>query len=188
MVRNDALEPCGAIVWEAKNAKNWAPAWIAKLKEDQREAGAPLAVLVTTALPDGVRGFGCLDGIWVADLASYPTLAVALRRQLIEISRARAVSTGVSAKMELLYNYLSGHEFRHRVEAIVEAFTAMQAQLARERRAMEKQWAEREKQLDRAIASTTGMYGALAGIIGQSLPAIPALELDDVRLLENDGA
>lgn len=188
IVRNEALQSCGSIVWEAKNAKNWQPAWIAKLKDDQREAGAGLAVLVSTALPDGIRGFGCLDGVWVADLASYPALAVALRQQLIEITRARAISTGVSAKMEALYNYLSGHEFRHRVEAIVEAFTNMQAQLQRERRAMEKQWAEREKQIERVIASTTGMYGALAGIIGRSLPAIPALELEDTKLLEDNDA
>ena len=188
VVRNVALEPCGTIIWEAKNARNWSAAWIAKLKDDQREAGAGLAVLVSTALPDGIRGFGFLDGVWVADLVSYPAVAVALRQQLVEVVRARAITTGVSAKMELLYNYLSGHEFRHRVEAIVETFTAMQAQLARERRAMEKQWAEREKQIERVITSTTGMYGALVGIMGQGLPAFPALELDEPRLLEDHDA
>ncbi|EQD34176.1 hypothetical protein B2A_12775, partial [mine drainage metagenome] len=139
VVRNNALQPCGTIVWEAKNAKNWSSAWIAKLKDDQRAARAGLAVLVSTTLPAAIRGFGCLDGVWVSDLASYPALAIALREQLIEVVRARVVSTGVNAKMELLYGYLSGHEFRNRIEAIVEAFTAMQAQIARERRAMEKQ-------------------------------------------------
>lgn len=178
IVRNESLAECGAIVWEAKNAKNWQPAWIGKLKDDQREAGAALAVLVATALPEGVRGFGCVDGVWVADLATYPALGAVLRAQLIEVARARAVSTGVSAKMEALYGYLTGHEFRHRVEAIVEAFSSMQQQLARERRAMEKQWAEREKQIDRVITSTTAMYGALARIVGSSLPTIPALALE----------
>jgi hypothetical protein len=90
--------------------------------------------------------------------------------------------------MELLYNYLSGDEFRHRVEAIVEAFTAMRSQLEKERRAMTRHWAEREKQIERVIISTTGMYGALQGIIGQGMPAIPALELeaDDTPLLERE--
>jgi len=89
--------------------------------------------------------------------------------------------------MELLYQYLAGDEFRQRVEAIVEAFEAMQGQIQRERRAMEKHWAEREKQLQRVIFGTSAMYGALQGIVGSGLAAIPALELDDVHLLPDPG-
>jgi len=183
-VRNDRLEDCGLILWETKNAKNWSPAWIDKLKQDQRAAGAAAAVLVAVALPDGMEGFGRLDGIWVAGLKLWPALAVALREQLIAVSYARAATAGKGEKMELLYEYLSGTEFRQRVEAIVEAFEAMQLQLNRERRAMEKQWAEREKQIARVIGSTSAMYGALQGIVGAGLPSIPALELDDRPLLE----
>lgn len=73
---------------------------------------------------------------------------------------------------------MAGDAFRHRVEAIVEAFTALQAQLARERRAMEKLWKERERQLDRIVGSTAGMYGELRGTIGGAMAAIAALELD----------
>jgi hypothetical protein len=186
-VRNDRLEDCGLILWETKNAKNWAPAWIDKLKQDQRTAGAAAAVLVSAALPDGLEGFGRIDGIWVAGLKLWPAVAVALREQLIAVSYVRAASAGKSEKMELLYEYLAGTEFRQRVEAIVEAFEAMQTQLNRERRAMEKQWAEREKQIARVVGSTSAMYGALQGIVGAGLPSIPALELDGVPLLDDRG-
>lgn len=182
-VRNDRLEDCGLILWETKNAKNWAPAWIDKLKQDQRAAGAAAAVLVSAALPEGIEGFGRIDGIWVAGLKLWPALAVALREQLIAVSYARAAAAGKDEKMELLYQYLSGDEFRQRVEAIVEAFEAMQLQLNRERRAMEKQWAEREKQIARVVGSTSAMYGALQGIVGAGLASIPALELDNTPLL-----
>lgn len=184
-VRNDRFEDCGLILWETKNAKNWAPAWIDKLKQDQRNAGAAAAVLVSVALPDGIEGFGRIQGIWVANLRTWPALAVALREQLISVAYARAASAGKNEKMERLYEYLSGDEFRQRVEAIVEAFEAMQTQLNRERRAMEKQWAEREKQIQRVIGSTSAMYGALQGIVGAGLAAIPALELDPGDLLED---
>lgn len=186
-VRNDRLEECGLILWETKNARNWAPAWIDKLKQDQRAAGAAAAVLVTVALPDGIEGFGRIDGIWVAGLKTWPALAVALREQLIQVAYARAATAGKGEKMELLYQYLSGDEFRQRVEAIVEAFEAMQTQLNRERRAMERQWAEREKQITRVIGSTSAMYGALQGIVGAGLAPIPALELDDRPLLDDRG-
>jgi hypothetical protein len=184
-VRNERLEECGAIVWETQNTKAWQPAWLDKLKQDQRAVGAATAVLVSVVLPDGIEGFGRIDGVWVAGLRAWPALALALREHLIQVAYARAASEGKSEKMELLYRYLAGDEFRQRVEAIVEAFEAMQSQMQRERRAMERQWAEREKQLQRVIGSTAAMYGALQGIVGGGLAAIPALELDDRVLLEN---
>ncbi|MEJ2387667.1 MAG: DUF2130 domain-containing protein [Chromatiaceae bacterium] len=183
-VRSERLEDCGLILWETKNAKNWAPAWIDKLKQDQLAAGAAAAVLVSVALPEGMEGFGRIDGIWVAGIRTWPALAIALREQLIAVTYTRAASAGKNEKMELLYQYLAGDEFRQRLEAIVEAFTAMQAQIQRERRAMEKQWAEREKQIHRVIGSTSAMYGALQGIVGGGLAVIPALELEGEQRLD----
>ncbi len=187
-VRNERLQDCGIIVWETKNTKLWQPAWLDKLKQDQRTVGAAVAVLVSVALPEGIEGFGRIDGIWVTGIKTWPALASALREQLTQVAFVRAASEGKNEKMELLYQYLAGDEFSQRVEAIVEAFEAMQGQIRKERRAMEKHWAEREKQLQRVIGSTSGMYGALQGIVGGSLPAIPALELDGGGLLEDQSA
>ena len=178
-VRDPRLNECGAIVWETKNTKAWQPAWLDKLKADQRSIGAPLAVLVSAVLPESVQGFGRLEGVWVCDLKSWPPLATALREQLIQTRFARSATEGRHEKMELLYQYLAGDEFRQRVETIVEAFEAMQSQLQKEQRAMQRHWAEREKQLQRVISSTTGMYGGLQGIIGNAMPRVTALELDD---------
>ena len=181
-------QACGAVVWETKNTRNWSPAWIDKLKEDQRAVGASLAVLVSVALPAEVREFGRVNGVWVASLNAWPALALALREQLIAVAFARATSEGRQEKMALLYDYLSGEGFRQRVEAIVEAFTAMQTQLHGERRAMERLWREREKQIERVITHTAGMYGEVRGLVGASLPEIPALTLEGVAgLLEDAG-
>ena len=70
---------------------------------------------------------------------------------------------------------VTGAEFRHRVEVIVEAFTDLQADQHDERRAAERRWARREKQLQRVIASTAGMYGNLQGLIGPSMDTMPLL-------------
>jgi len=179
-VRNAALEPCGTILWETKNTKQWSPSWTAKLKDDQRAAGAGLAILVSVALPEEVRSFGLVDGVWVSSIGCYLPLAVALREQLIRVAFARKAADGMHEKMESLYAYLSGDEFRQRVEAIVETFRVMQDQLARERRAMEKLWKEREKQIERLSLNTVGMYGAIRGLIGARLPEIPALDLEAI--------
>ena len=82
--------------------------------------------------------------------------------------------------MAVLYTYLSSSEFRQRIEAIVEAFVTMKADLDTEKRAMAKQWAKREKQLEQVVQTTASMYGDLQGIVGQTaLPGIKVLEIDN---------
>ena len=67
--------------------------------------------------------------------------------------------------------------FRQRVEAIVEAFSTMQEDLDKEKKAITKQWAKREEQIARVMQSTVGMYGDLQGIAGKSLQEIEGIEL-----------
>lgn len=176
-VRNEALRVCGTIVWEIKNTRRWQPAWLDKLKADQRALGANLAVLVSTALPEDIVEFGRLDGVWIASLRAWPALALALREQILRVAFAHAATKGRHEKIELLYRYLAGDRFRARIEAMVEAFTALQAGLDRERMAMERIWKEREKQIERFMANTAGLYGEMRGLVGASLPEMPALEL-----------
>ena len=184
MVRNPAGSDCGSIIWETKNTKAWSPGWITKLKDDMAETRASLAILVTVALPEGIARFGQVDGVWVTDPLSALPLAAALRQQLLQLERERQASTGKTVKMEMLYSYLAGNEFKGRVEGIVEAFTSLQDQLQRERRAMEKNWKEREKQIERVIKNTVGLYGDMQGIIGGQIPTIDALELESKALVE----
>jgi hypothetical protein len=174
----DGVRACGLIVWETKNTKRWQAGWLDKLKEDQRAVRAGLAVLVSAALPDGIAEFGRIDGVWIASLRAWPALALALREQLIRVAFAHAASEGKHEKMEFLYQYLAGEQFRGRVQAIVEAFTTLQSQLNRERASMERIWKEREKQIERVLVNTAGMYGEVRGIVGSSLPGIAMLELE----------
>lgn len=185
-VRDGALRSCGSIVWETKNTRHWQPAWLDKLKEDQRAVGANLAVLVSVALPQEFGEFGQIDGVWVAGLRAWPALALVLREQLIQVAFAHAASEGKHEKMELMYRYLAGDQFRQRVQGIVEGFTELQDQVNRERRAMERLWKEREKQIERVITNTVGMYGEMRGIVGATMPEIAALTLEGaVGLLES---
>jgi hypothetical protein len=185
-VRDAAMRACGTIVWETKNTRHWHAGWLDKLKEDQRAVGANLAVIVATALPDGIVEFGRIDGVWVAGLRAWPALALALREQLIEVAFAHAAADGKHEKMEFLYRYLSGDQFRRRIEAMVEAFAALQTGLNRERTAMERIWKDREKQIERVLANTAGMYGEVRGMVGSSLPGVPALELEAVAGMVED--
>jgi len=166
----------GAILWECKNTRHWSNDWIAKLKQDQRALHADVAVLVTACLPRGCTRFTMIDGVLVTDFACAASLAAVLRGHLLQLAQARHAAMNKEEKLELLYRYLSGVEFRQRVEAVVEAFTAMRKDLEQERRAAERQWARRAKQIEAVTFNVSGMYGDLQGLM-PALPSIGLLEL-----------
>jgi len=166
----------GSILWECKNARNWSDGWIEKLKQDQRALRAEIAVLVTTSLPKGCRRFTLIEGVLVTDFTCAAPVAGLLRSNLLQIAQTRSAALSKGEKLELLHRYLSGVEFRQRVEAIVEAFERMREDLDQERRAAERQWARRTKQIEAVTFNIAGMYGDLQGLI-PSLPSISRLEL-----------
>jgi hypothetical protein len=168
---------CGKILWESKRTKNWSDSWLGKLRDDQRAARAEIAVIVSQALPKGVETFELLDGIWVTHPRAAMPVALALRQTLIEVSSARQATEGQQTKMEMIYQYLTGPRFRQRVQTIVEAFSSMQEDLEKEKKAITKQWAKREEQIERVMQATVGMYGDLQGIAGKTLQEIEGLEL-----------
>jgi hypothetical protein len=168
---------CGTILWESKRTKNWSDGWLVKLRDDQRTAKADIAIIVSQTLPKDVESFDLVDGIWVTNAKSVFSLAVALRHSLIELASARQALEGQQTKTEMVYQYLTGPRFRHRVEAIVEAFSSMQEDLDREKKAITKQWAKREEQIERVMQATVGMYGDLQAIAGKSFQEIEGLEL-----------
>lgn len=176
-VHNSSGQYCGTIIWESKNTKAWSDGWIDKLKDDQRALRAEIAVLASVVLPKGVSHFANVEGVWVTDFSTVIGVASALRVNLSQVAMTRLAAEGKSEKMEMLYGYLSGTEFKQRVEAIVESFVAMKDDLDREKRAMETTWSKREKQIQKVIHNVAGMYGDMQGIIGATLPKIEYLEL-----------
>ncbi|WKW52400.1 DUF2130 domain-containing protein [Rhodomicrobium lacus] len=194
-------QDCGKILWESKRTRNWSDGWLAKLRDDQRMAKADAAIIVSHALPKTIETFGQIDGIWVVSPKCAVAMAIAVRHLLIEVAGARKSAEGQQTKMEAMYQYLTGPRFRHRVEAIVEKFAEMQADLERERKAMQKAWAKREIQIRGVIDATAGMYGDMQGIAGRSLQEIDGLDFGHdkdvelgrpdqgrIRLLNSDGA
>ncbi len=175
IVKNQNGVECGKIIWESKKTKAWTEGWIQKLKDDQRTMKADLAVIVASTLPSGADAISDRDGVWVCDMKLAVSIASILREQLLLVAREKASSVGKNEKMEIIYGYLSGVEFRQRIEAIVEAFQGMNASLQKERLAYEKIWTEREKQIQKVIKNTVGIYGDISGVV--QLQKIDALEL-----------
>lgn len=186
---------CGKIYYESKRTKAFQPAWIEKFKADVREKGANIGVLVTEAMPADMPQMGQRDGVWICTFADLPSLSAVLRDSLIAIHRALASQENRGDKMSMIYDFVTSDEFRMQVEAIVEGFTQMQADLESEKRAMTRLWKMREKQIEKVLLNTGNMYGAIRGIAGSAIPAVQRLELpgadadldaDEERLEEAD--
>jgi hypothetical protein len=176
-VKTQSGRSCGKILWETKRAKNWSDSWLQKLKDDQREAKANLAVLVSETLPSGFHHFRQLNDVWVTDIPSALSLALALRVVLIQVATAKEIESSKDDTKDLMFRYITGPEFRNRVSAIIEGFRSLKEDLDTEKRAMQRIWEKREKQIERIISNTAGMYGDLEGLAGSSLPQIKILEL-----------
>lgn len=167
---------CGVILWELKNAQ-WSQAWVSKLKDNQRAAKAQIAVLVATETPEGLDTFKYQDGVWIATRKMAVPLALALRYDLVRVNFEKLANTNKSQKAEVLYQYITSTEFKHRVEAIVEAFSDMRDTIEKEKKWFTSKWAKQEMQIRQVVDNTIGMRADLEGLIGNALPSVDYLEL-----------
>jgi hypothetical protein len=168
---------CGKIYYESKRTKDFQPSWIEKFKADMREKGADVGVLVTDARPAGLERMGIKDGVWICSYEEFKGLCTVLRETVIQLGLAAASQENKGDKMHLLYDFLTSNTFRMQVEAIVEGFSSMKNELEKEKRAMQRIWKEREKQIEKVIGNTIDMYGAIRGIAGNAIQPVQALEL-----------
>lgn len=176
---------CGTIYYESKRTKNFQPAWIEKFKNDIREKKANIGVLVTEVMPADMERMGMKDGIWICTFEEFKGLSAVLRQSLIQVSQAVQSQENKGDKMEMLYDFLTSNEFRLQIEGIVEGFTQMQDDLTAEKRSMMAHWKKREKQIEKVVNNTIGMYGSIRGIAGNAVQSVKALELENgLELIE----
>jgi hypothetical protein len=179
VVHTRTRQNCGTIYYESKRTKDFQPSWIEKFKNDIREKGADIGVLVTEAMPSDMERMGLKDGIWVCTYKEFKSLSLALRETIILVSNAVTSQENKGDKMHMLYDYLTSKTFTMQVEAIVEGFTQMKIDLDSEKRAMQRIWKQREKQIEKVITNTVDMYGSVKGIAGNAIPDVKALELPE---------
>jgi hypothetical protein len=180
---NQGIE-CGKIYYESKRTKDFQPAWLQKLRDDNLEMKADILVLVTEAMPDGEQRFLYKDGIWICSFTEVKGLSLTMRYALLQVQQVSVSQHNKGDKMELLYNYLTSQEFRGQFEAIMEGFKSLQDSYSDEKLKMQKLWKEREKQLEKILLNAVHFYGSIKGIAGSSIPDIKMLEEGQGSLFE----
>ncbi len=187
IVHTREMQNCGKIYYESKRTKEFQRTWIEKFKADMRRENADVGVIVSEAMPKELERMGLLEGVWICTFEEFKALCAVLRESVIKVQNARKSQENKQDKMSLLYHYLTSSEFKMQIEAIVEGFVQMQSDLDSEKRAMQRLWKQREKQIQKVLENTIGMYGSLKGIAGNAIGDVKALELHtDETLTEND--
>ena len=170
---------CGTIYYESKRTKNFEKKWIEKFKNDIRDKSATIGVLVTEAMPSDMDRMGLKEGIWICTYNEFKGLSAVLRQSIIKWASVKISQENRGDKMALLYDFLTSNEFRLQMEGIVEGFSQMQLDLAKERSAMASIWKQREKQIEKVMENSIGMHASIRGIAGNAIQSIPALELEN---------
>ncbi len=184
IVNTTYRQNCGSIYYESKRTKTFQESWISKFKDDIQSRGADIGVLVTAVYPKDMTRMGIKDGIYICSYEEFKALSGILREALIKISDTKSLQENKHEKSAVLYNYLTSTEFRFQIETIMNAFVSMQQDLESEKRAMNKIWKKREKEIQNVISATTDMYGSIQGIAGNAVQPVKALEFP---LLEDSG-
>ncbi|MDZ4148873.1 MAG: DUF2130 domain-containing protein [Flavobacteriaceae bacterium] len=177
IVNTRTEQNCGKIYYESKRTKDFQPSWIEKFKNDIREKGANIGVLVTEVMPSDMDRMGLKDGIWICNYDEFKGLCNVLRESIVKVNLAISSQENKGDKMQMLYDYLTSNQFRMQIEAIVEGFTSMKIALDGEKRAMQRIWKEREKQIEKVTANTIDMHASIKGIAGNAIQSVKALEL-----------
>ena len=172
----------GKIIWEVKNTKNWSERWIPKLKDDQKEVSADISVLVTKALPQNTSGFFIKNDVHVTKVDFAVSLAGFFRASLMQIYRIKKATEGAGDKKDRLFKYITGPEFVQRIQLHITTCAEMKADLDKERGALIRQLAKREKQIEKVLVSTLELWGDFDGILDHS--EMPTIEEVDSFLLE----
>ena len=180
IVNTRTEQNCGKIYYESKRTKDFQPSWIEKFKTDIRDKGANIGVLVTEVMPSDMDRMGLKDGIWICNYDEFKGLCNVLRESIVQINLAVSSQENKGDKMHMLYDYLTSNQFRMQIEAIVEGFTSMKMALDSEKRAMQRIWKEREKQIDKVTANTIDMHASIKGIAGNAIQSVKALELPGI--------
>ena len=89
-VINSLQQTCGSIVYESKRTKNFSNEWINKLKQDQINCKADIAVIVTETFPSDMDRFGEKNGIWICGFNEIKSVSFVLRQILIKTQSVKS--------------------------------------------------------------------------------------------------
>ena len=167
----------GTILWECKNTAAWSGTWPAKLADDVKQASASIGIIVSTALPAGIDGFGERDGAWVCGYEVAAVLATGLREKVISDRRHELASAGANSAGRV-YNYVMTGDFGDRFMMLGKIAAQLLHDVEQDRRALEQRWKRTERRIRELSATLDAIPLDLRDVLGADADLPPALRAE----------
>lgn len=186
IVKDGRGNTSGIILWEIKRTKGWNESWVQKLKDDVRASKAHIPVIISEIMPKTIqKEIAQYNGVWVVQPKFVMILADLLRKNVLDVSRQKAIAENRDSTADALYQFVTGHEFSQQVQAMVEVYLEMISDIVKEKAAFERLWAKREQHANRLLSSTSQIIGSMQGQIGEgAMPKIKGLDLLEEGVVE----
>jgi hypothetical protein len=168
---------CGTILWECKDTAAWSGTWPAKLADDVKQAGASIGIIVSTALPGGMDGFGERDGAWVCGYDVAAVLATGLREKVISDRRHELANAGAGSA-DRVYNYVMTGDFGVRFTTLGQIAARLLHDLDQDKRALEQRWKRTERRIREMVATLDAIPLDLRDVLGADADLPPALRAE----------
>ena len=175
-VRNNIGQECGKIIFESKRTENFVAEWIDKLKTDMHNQGADLAVIVTKTLPKDMSQFGEKLGVYICSFHEIKSLVTVLRNAILKIAEIKKFQENKGDRLNAIYDYVTGQEFRRSLQMMRENFRNLQLQLDKEKEDFEKNWQKKRKMIQTIIDNSSHVSGSIEGLAGQDSVDLNLLE------------
>lgn len=171
-INEQHYQNCGLILWECKNTKSYSGNWLVKLKDEVEREKAQFGIIVLNS-SEGEDFKQLADNIWLVKPRYAVMLGAFLREICIKVTIANRNAENKDVKVDLLYNYLTGDEFKRKIQNIIESYDEMAKQLENEKRQTMKRWSTQDKILQKVTKSLYCLGGDLEGIAGKEIIALP---------------
>ena len=172
-----------SIIFESKLTKNFDPKWLVKLEGDIKNNGALYGVLVTDVMPSDHTEPFLSNNIWICQFHDFLTITRGIIELVNQVNKVKAANQLTDDQAREMFNYLTGQKFANTINLLLRPINMMSEQLNSEKRAFTKQWAIREKAIDKVFDAVALLHGEISSIGGPGLPEIETIP--NIEFLEN---
>lgn len=136
-------QSCGKIVIDSKNRQAWQNGFVAKLRQDQTEAGAEHAILSSTVFPSGKREMCIESDIIVVNPARVRHVISLLRRSMITLHVRGLTQSERTSKMAKLYKLITSEAYAQRFDELEKLTTDILNLDVQEKKSHDNVWRKR---------------------------------------------
>jgi hypothetical protein len=118
-------KPCGTILYDSKNHKQWRDDHVAKLRKDQLAEKAEHAVLSAHKFPRDARQLHVREGVLIANPARVVALVTILRQHMLQLHTLRASKVQKEKKTAALYEFMTSARCKQLLDRVDQRASAL---------------------------------------------------------------